>query len=309
MAATPVEVVHGIPGLTTSPLTAVLKLRLIGTPTVVNNSGNGDSLSEVSGDPGTYRATVNDSIAGRCKASMVDGDGAILFTGFTDLADTTDVFTVGDYAVADVDVELSEQDIQDIVDGVADAIGGLGGSRIVTITVTCGAVPVQGANVRIASGSTLIDTGTTNASGISTLAADDGTYTLTISRSGLYSSVTQSLVVSGDTSASVTLSSLTISPSTPPSRTTGYLFCYSEAGVVESGVTISLYMDAPPGSHGLAVDSATRTEVSDANGFVQFADLWKGGAYRLKRGSGNWYSFTVPSNAGASIELLSILGT
>jgi hypothetical protein len=89
MASTPVEIIHGITGLTLT-----LKLYPRGSDTIAN--GAGDSMTEQTNRKGVYRATVTEALTGLHEAYAVDGSGNVLFTGFVRLQDTTDVFTVGD---------------------------------------------------------------------------------------------------------------------------------------------------------------------------------------------------------------------
>jgi len=89
MASTPVEIIHGITGLT-----ATLKLYARGSDTIVN--GAGDTLTEQTNRKGVYRATVTESLTGLHEAYMVDGSGNVLYTGYVRLQDTTDVHTVSD---------------------------------------------------------------------------------------------------------------------------------------------------------------------------------------------------------------------
>lgn len=80
--------------------------------------------------------------------------------------------------------------------------GGGGGSSTVTLTVTDGTNPVADASVQIWNTglSVLVSYATSNVSGVVTLTADDGSYTVKIRKAG-YTWANQSLTVSGNTSA------------------------------------------------------------------------------------------------------------
>lgn len=110
-----VEIVHGIPGLTP----ATLYLRELGSSTVAN--GAGDALAEVDGEPGTYRAAVDEPLTGTHKARMVDGSGNVLYTGVVDMEDDDAVHTVGELA----DLPIRTRASHDQVSGLAVTLGGI----------------------------------------------------------------------------------------------------------------------------------------------------------------------------------------
>lgn len=185
--------------------------------------------------------------------------------------------------------------------------GGAGtGARTVTVTVNDGATAIQSATVRMTAGAETY-TATTNVSGVATFNLDDATYTVAITKSG-YSYAGTTLVVDGDESATYSMTVITITPSSG-SLVTGYWTCYSELGAVESGVTVTLYAIRVPTESGLAIDSATRTATSAANGVAQFTNLIPGATYRVKRGSGDYYTIKISDTATGTVALNSILGT
>lgn len=180
------------------------------------------------------------------------------------------------------------------------------GARTVTVTVNDGTTALQNARVRMTEGANTY-TALTNASGVCTFNLDDATYTVAITKAG-YSYAGTTLVVDGTEAVTYSMSSVTITPSNP-SLVTGYYTCYSELGVVESGVTITLEVHKVPTETGLALDSAVRTATSDSNGLAQFTNLVPGTTYKVKRGEGSYYTVKIADNATGSVELNSIIGT
>lgn len=96
-----------------------------------------------------------------------------------------------------------------------------------------------------------------------------------------------------------------IDPSQPGKRT-GYYVCLNEDGIAEAGVTVECWCYYAPGA-GLALDSAVRSEVSDADGLVQFTNMVVGARYYVRRGEGRKEAVTIPSGTGP-VALNSIVG-
>lgn len=180
------------------------------------------------------------------------------------------------------------------------------GARTVTVTVNDGSTALQNARVRMTEGANTY-TALTNASGVATFNLDDATYTVAITKAG-YSYAGTTLVVDGNETVTYSMSATSITPSNP-NLVTGYYTCYSELGVVESGVTITLQVHKVPSETGLALDSAVRTATSDSNGLAQFTNLVPGTTYLIRRGSGADYTVKIADNATGSVELNSIIGT
>lgn len=183
------------------------------------------------------------------------------------------------------------------------------GARVVTLTVqTSGASPIQNATVRLSrTGETLI--GTTNASGVVVFAADDATWTVSITAAG-YSFTPVSLVVDGTEAVTYTMTATgTVTPSAAP-RTTGYWTVYDKDGVIDPGAHVHVEVaQVPKTSTGLALEDTFRQGTADANGVVAFTNMFPGVTYRVRiDGSSKYHNVTVPANAGATVELGSIWG-
>lgn len=199
----------------------------------------------------------------------------------------------------------------DTLEEIADAIAGIssgtgGGARTVTITVNDGTNALQNAKVRVTQGAESY-VGTTNASGVVTFNLDDATWTIAITKPG-YTYAGTTLVVDGNESATYSMTAVTITPSSG-SLVTGYWVCYSELGVVESGVSITMQATKVPSDTGFALDSAIRTATSGSDGVAQFTNLIPGATYRVQRNSGDYYTIKIADDATGSVELNSILGT
>jgi hypothetical protein len=199
--------------------------------------------------------------------------------------------------------------IPDALEGgrIKASVSGTGtGARTVTITVNDGTNALQNAKVRVTQGAESY-LGTTNVSGVVTFNLDDATWTIAITKPGYtYSGTT--LIVDGNESATYSMTAVTITPSSG-SLVTGYWVCYSELGVVESGVSITMQATKVPADTGFALDSAIRTATSGSDGVAQFTNLIPGATYRVQRNSGDYYTIKIADTATGSVELNSILGT
>lgn len=180
------------------------------------------------------------------------------------------------------------------------------GARTITVTVDDGTAAVENATVRYTEGVNTF-TASTNASGQTTLNVDDATYTVAITKAG-YTFAGTSHTVSGDASPTYSVTQVTPSASSP-GFTTGYLTTYDELGAVESGVTVKARLTASPASDtGIAYDRKTRTTTSNGAGLVEFTNMVLGATYSVWRSGGTLTTVTIPSDAGASYELPSIVG-
>lgn len=95
----------------------------------------------------------------------------------------------------------------------------------------------------------------------------------------------------------------------PAGQTTGYLTCYDENGIIESGteVTIKPY-STDPNTGGQVIDLTPRTALSDGAGLVQFPNLLNGVTYQIWKDPSIKYRVKIPKTAGETFELPSIIG-
>jgi len=197
------------------------------------------------------------------------------------------------------------------------------GARTVTITVDDGTDELENAFVRLTNGAETY-AGNTSAAGVIVFSVDDATWTVAITKSG-YSFTPTTLVVNGDETQTYSMTGYTLTPSSP-GNVTGYLYCYSELGVVEQYVDVELVVYTAD-IDGYGFDQAVRTSTSDATGLVEFTNLVPGMTYMMRRGtqpvfSGltgdfyqkyatnttRWLKFTVSESATSPYELPMIMG-
>lgn len=186
---------------------------------------------------------------------------------------------------------------------------GLGnGVNTVTLTVTdTNSVPLQSAWVTFGSGPALYS-GATNASGQITFNVNSATWAVAIYKQG-YSFAGANLVVSGNTTQTYSMSTVSITPSNP-GFTTGYATCYDQNGNILAGVTITAAMvQAGAADTGHVYDTVIATELSNASGLVQFSNLVLGATYQFTRGTkGTPFNLTIPTTAGSTFALPSFVG-
>jgi hypothetical protein len=175
----------------------------------------------------------------------------------------------------------------------------------VVITVNDGTTALSGVRVRLTSGA-LTYVYATDALGQVSTNLDDGSWTVALTLAG-YTYAGTTLVVDGNETATYSMTAISITPSDDPAQCTGYLTCYDEDGNAEAGVSITIKQTAASQATAYAFDSVSRTEVSAANGLVQFTGLWQGANYKLWRGGGASVSVTIP--AAATYALPVVLGS
>lgn len=179
------------------------------------------------------------------------------------------------------------------------------GAYTITVTVTDGTDPLEGAKVRFTKGaeSSLI---TTNVSGQASVGLDAGTWTVAATLAG-YSFTPTTLVVTASAAVSYAMTAVTI-PASDPTLVTGYWYCYDESGVLEEGAIVQMRVKSYSG-HGAAYDLQIRSETSDAAGLATFTNLQPGAVYQARRGeNSDWTDITVPTTATSPYALPDILG-
>ena len=192
----------------------------------------------------------------------------------------------------------------------------------VTITVTDGTDPIEGAFVRITNATTDI-VRDTDIDGIALFALDNASYTIVITKP-LHDFMLGTVVVSGVTSPAdyVLTPTTVITPPVSVLVATGYMVVYNEFGALEANVPITVSMSAGRGTAGYALDTKSRTVLSNVSGYVQFTGLIRGATYSVRRGGSatpspgsfsggamgqsfvvpNAASFSMPEVIGADVE-------
>lgn len=204
---------------------------------------------------------------------------------------------------------MADADMDDQLDAILAASSPQGGVYTQTVTVkTTGGAAIPNATVAIYSGSVLIDTKTTNSSGIAQPMCDaNPAYTLRVTATG-YSSSSTSLAVTGDaTLADIVLSSseTTITPSADQAKTTAYWIVYGAdtMPVGEDDVTATIWIIKMPSDHGAAyVDNPVQTISTTTNGILS-ATLFKGATYQIALSDGREWVVEVPLKAGTTYKM------
>lgn len=183
------------------------------------------------------------------------------------------------------------------------------GARSVTVTVTDGTDPIEGARVRLRLGVDASRVLTTNASGVAgPFGVNDGTWTVVIAKSG-YSFEPASLVVDGDETPEYEMTAAVIAPAADPDQTTAYLTTLDTQGNPEADVVITFELvDPSPDGDGAgrAWAAGLLNATSDDDGLLQVT-LARSCLYRARRGTrGRW---TDPFNTGteSTFELPEVL--
>ncbi len=286
-----------------------LESRLTATRAAKIDNLDATISSRASATTALTNATWTDVKAGHLDSS-ISAVSAVL-SGITNLANWLRALMRSDTANVTAKTEINlgggtyneaDESLQGLDAGLAElAAIGAGGSFTVTVTVTSGGVAVQGVTIKIKSGSTVIDTETTNASGVATPTANAGTYTLLASYPGHYVSSSQTLVMTGDNAVAISLTAITVSAPSDPTLSTGYVHCVDEAGaaVVTAGVVeITTWMDLPPTTDGYAFSSKEVQFSNDATGLAQYTKFVRGAVYAARRGnSPKIVTFTVPDES------------
>jgi len=252
--------------------------------------------------------------------SLVTRIPAALFAGITSLgkwfqafarSDTPDSTAIGEINAGGGDFSPPDQSLEAIA---ASAAGGspAPGAFTMTVTVTNSEtdLPIEDARITWSQAGVAVQSGQTNASGVSELGVNAGTYVRTVTASG-YGSSTATIVVTAGTSASVELTSTVITPSANPALSMGYCTTYNGHGETQEDVTLSFAMKDPnPNDEdgdgaGTSWTRRVFTATSDSDGVVQ-TTFKRGGSYRAKRANGAWIDFTVPdADSFALPEILS----
>lgn len=192
------------------------------------------------------------------------------------------------------------------------AVGGAGGTYAQTITVTAGGVAKQGVTVQIldAADDSIIDTGTTNSSGVAILRCNTLSVKFSASKAGYTSYTSAATSVTGAAARPITLTAIgTIPAPTTPGTVTGYGYC--RVGTTLTAGVLIYVKQITPGSRNI-YDATVVTLTSDAGGLVSCA-LWADGStYQIMRTGGAWSAEFRPAEdtvGGGTYLLPGLLGT
>lgn len=174
------------------------------------------------------------------------------------------------------------------------AIGPGSGAFTVTITVNDGVNPIQDAVVSLKINGNLYSGLPTNVSGVTTITPTEGngTYNVAIVANEFIFTQT-TLVVSGNTSHTYSMTRRTITPSVPPG-VTGYGTVISlVTGLPVAGAIITISGIAGPDGTGNMFTYGQTSATSAADGTFAFTDLIVGAEIQLRVNSGAWKRFIV----------------
>jgi hypothetical protein len=194
------------------------------------------------------------------------------------------------------------------------AAGGAGGSHAQTVTVTQSTGgAIQGATVQIldALDDSVIDTATTNSSGVAVVRCDAISVKFAAVKAGYTSSTSGATLVTGAAARPITLTAIGTVPTPTVSGTvTAYGYCQAYGCAPKAGVLVYLQQTAA-GTQQI-YDDAVQTLTSSATGLVS-APVWADGSlYRVRRGTdGAWSAEFAPAAdvvGGTSYLLPGFLG-
>lgn len=171
-----------------------------------------------------------------------------------------------------------------------------GGSHAQTVTVTASGVVRQGVTVQIldSADDSVIDTGTTNVSGVAVVRCNAGSVKITATKAGYTSYTSAVITVTGAAARAVTLAALGVPAPTVPGTLTAYGYCYAYGCTAKPAVTV--YLQQTVAGTRQIYDDAVITLTSNATGLV-FAPVWYDGSrYKVRRGaSGAWSEEFLPT--------------
>lgn len=202
----------------------------------------------------------------------------------------------------------------DSAEAQGDALAGLSptpGAFTMTVTVTNSVttLAIEGARVTYSQAGVAIQTGQTNASGVSAIGLNAGTYIRTITASG-YTSSSATVVVTAGTSVGIQLTANTVTPATDPGQTNAYVTCYDATGAVDAGVVVTIELEKLDYSNtgtGHGFSSAPSVGTSGNDGVAMIV-IPRGSALRFKarRGTGTWFPFAGVDSG--SLQLPDLVG-
>lgn len=224
---------------------------------------------------GVYSGNVTGAHSGQFLFRLL-ASGTIIGSRLRTILDTTDTFVI---------IEAME------------SLGVTVGANLVTVTIDDGTDPVENASVRLTSGA-ISEVRLTDVSGEAEFSLNDATYAVTITCPGFGGEV-DSLVVSGTTSDTFSLTATSVTPPATALLSTGTLRVYDEFNVVEADVPITVQYVSGPGDDGYAMDTKPWTEISDVSGDVEFVGLRRGSLYKIWRGVAASTPSTLFSGVGS----------
>lgn len=195
---------------------------------------------------------------------------------------------------------MAAADLDDQLDAILAAGGAGTGARTVTITVNDGTTALQNATVRMTEGVNSY-TALTDADGVAVFNLDDATYTVSITKSG-YSYTGTTLVVNGTETATYSMTAISVTPPTSPSKSAIEVLCVDENVDAESGVAVDFrIVTIPTGDQNIAYKGTKQTATSDVDGIARF-EVARGSVCEYKRGEADvWQRVTVDNDSVTNV--------
>jgi hypothetical protein len=172
----------------------------------------------------------------------------------------------------------------------AEAVAASSGAYTVTVTVTDGTTPLEGAKVRYSEGVNSY-IATTNASGQCTFALDAATYSVAVTKAG-YTFTPITNAVSANESVTHAMTVVSVTPAADPTQTTGYLTTRTGGGTAEGSVVVWFQLLTPAGS--TDAYSGTPFPATSSGSGALTVTLMRSSTYRARRGTASaWVEFTT----------------
>jgi hypothetical protein len=192
----------------------------------------------------------------------------------------------------------TDQNLVQIAADAATAAGATGGqgARTITITVTDGTDPLEGARIRMKKGAEDYVV-TTNASGQVEVGRDDGTWNVAITLPN-YTFEPTTLVVSATTEdVEYEMELVAISPPDSPLNCNCGWVCLDSSDNPVAGVVIRARPDTDSAGTGYAWSGQTRAATSVVGTGLALISLPQGSKWWIRRDSGAEELFTVPATS------------
>ena len=262
----------------TAPSTAIsVRWDSTGTPTAIareyfNGNPIATNITQVSGQTASAAAGVTfPASIGTSTVTTANVQAELVTYGAlkpTVASRTLDVNAAGEAGVDWANVGSQASTVSLTNTTIAAVASGGSGAYAVTVTVkTSGAVAIQNAMVRLASGSSAF-TATTNAGGVASFSLNAATYTRSITASG-YSFTPDTIVVSASANFNTTMTTVSIPTPTSPSLCAVYGTLVDANGVGVVGATLSIQLfKANSDTNGNSVISTAYSVVSGVAGAI-----------------------------------------
>lgn len=263
-------------------------------------NGAGDSLAWAGN--GWLTAEVAEPWTETLSVTVVDGDGLVPFGGWLGVGSVVvaDGYAVLNSGALRAALGMAAADLDDQLDAILAAGGAGTGARTVTITVNDGTTALQNATVRMTEGVNSY-TALTDADGVAVFNLDDATYTVSITKSG-YSYTGTTLVVNGTETATYSMTAISVTPPTSPSKSAIEVLCVDENVDAESGVAVDFrIVTIPTGDQNIAYKGTKQTATSDVDGIARF-EVARGSVCEYKRGEADvWQRVTVDNDSVTNV--------